>query len=578
VSRRVTVRLLLLATVVAACARDGVPGGVVLIGIDTLRADRLSCYGYPRPTSPRIDAFAAESVLFEQAISQSSWTLPGFASIMTGLVPSRHGAGEGKRCLLAPCGSLEPDVPVLAEGFLRAGYRTASFVSNGYVGPGVGLGRGFEVADVEKRGETAVGKAIAWLTERRAEPFFLFVHVIEPHGPYAPPEEDRRLFVDPGYAGPVVAEKLGFADPAWSDADRSHVMDLYDADVHFTDRIVGRLFDALADLGLDDRTLVVLTSDHGEELFERGQLGHGQSVYDELLRVPLIVRFPGRALRGRVARQVRTMDVFPTMLEAMGRPVPPGLDAVSLLALAHGGPGDAALDTAVAEFTYVDPERKAVRQPPAKLIVDDARGTAAFFDLATDPGERSDRVGDHPDRVTAMRRLLPPPMARAAAGFYLLANGGRERKRLRIAMTVPAGTLTGSAIERADAGDVVTIAPGGGGATVELVLTPADVDEVRIEMSPVVLNLRLESATLDDAAIDGRRILLGAAAAAKPGGLALPATIAASAVAVPSPHVPPPSLDGQPVLGVQAVLVGKRPRLQFDETTRRHLEALGYAQ
>jgi arylsulfatase A-like enzyme len=565
---------LALVCLLAACAREE-PHGVLLIGIDTLRADHLGCYGYHRPTSPRIDALAAESVLFEQAISQSPWTLPAFASIMTGVVPSRHGAGEGKRCLSHPCAALGAWPPTLADRFAEAGYRTGSFVSNGFSSAQVGLGRGFQTTELHMTGQPVVTSAAAWLAEQKGAPFFLFVHLIEPHAPYWPGPEDREPFVDPAYDGPVDPALTGRALRDWTEADRRHVVDLYDGDVRHADRLVGELLDALRRLGRYERTLIVLTSDHGEELFERGLIGHGHTLYDELLHVPLTVRFPGGAPRGRIARQVRTMDVFPTVLEGMGMPVPDGLDARSLLGVARGEPGDAALDVALAEFTFAPPERQAVRRPPEKLVLDVERDWPQLFDLTSDPEERDDRARDAPERVAALREALVRPAEEGEVGFYVMLRGGRERRRVHLRLSVPGTRLRTAALRDGEAGDVLTVGEQRD-VTVELVLDPGDADTVWIDTEPVLHALQLDALLVDDQPIAPARIMLGRTPA--PPSFTLPRAVPSFQLAVPSPQVPRPLLDGEVRVAVQAVREEDRPAMAIDASTREQLRALGYAE
>jgi arylsulfatase A-like enzyme len=257
--------MLVLAVVLAGCGApppERVAGAnVVLIGIDTLRADHLGCYGYRRPTSPRLDALARQAVLFETAVTQSPWTLPAFASIFTGLLPSSHRAGEGKQLNVS---RLDPARETLATILHRAGYRTGSFVSNGYVGRDVGMAEGFDEHREAMQAAGAAAQAVGWLEAHGAERFFVFLHIVDPHQPYAPPAEHAAPFLDPAYTGPIGTSFSGFAQPGWDDADRRRVIDLYDGEVHFADSLVGRVVDTLTTLGVLDRTLVVVTSDHGE--------------------------------------------------------------------------------------------------------------------------------------------------------------------------------------------------------------------------------------------------------------------------------------------------------------------------
>jgi len=325
---------LLVALAVAGCDAPAPPrfprANVVLVGIDTLRADHLGCYGYTRPTSPRIDALASESVVFTTAVASAPWTLPSFASILTGLLPSHHRAGEGT---LPYVSALDASHDTLGVVLQRAGYQTASFVSNVWVGKDVGLDRGFDVHAFDPAPSATVERAITWLSARTADPFFLFVHVFDPYAPYTPPPQHARLFTAPEYDGPfrtafpTVWENgvpVMTVDRKWSAADRAQIVSLYDGEIHYADSLVGRLLDKLRALGMIERTIVIIVSDHGEEFFDHGRLGHSHTLYDELLLVPLVIRFPSASHHGRITRQVRSMDIFPTVLDAVGLPVPPG--------------------------------------------------------------------------------------------------------------------------------------------------------------------------------------------------------------------------------------------------------------
>lgn len=463
--------IVLLVALLAACRRDDFRGAnVVVIGIDTLRADHVGVYGYARPTTPRIDAFAGEAVRFETAISQSSWTVPGFASMFTGLVPSAHGAGEG-RC---------PDViklgtapETLASALHAAGYRTAAFVSNVWVSAEVGLARGFDEHTRLGLSEEAVDRATEWLRAPPREPFHLFVHVVDPHQPYAPDPEDARPFVDPDYRGSIGTSFSGTARAEWNAADRRRIVDLYDGEVRFADRMVGRLLDTLDQTGLAAHTIVVVISDHGEELFDHGAIGHGHTLYDELLRVPFLIRFPGGWAHGVRREPVRTMDLFPTLLDALERPIPAGLNGASLMPLLRGGvaPGT---DVALSEYPCFAPDvgLQSLRTPRAKLLFSPTSGHAELFDLADDPHEHTDVALLRPAVMSDLRARLAATASAARSGFHLILRGGARGGVVRARLKA-LSLFTDVALLQGERGDRVRVLHDGRILDLEVRLAPA---------------------------------------------------------------------------------------------------------
>jgi arylsulfatase A-like enzyme len=422
------VKGLVLAVILAGCGRDDFRGAnVVVVGIDTLRADHVGAYGYPRPTTPRIDAFSRDAIRFETAVSQSPWTLPAFASMFTGRVPSAHGAGEGACPSVTTLGDAHES---LATVLRKAGYETASFVSNAWVGTDVGMARGFDRHRQCLTSGDVLNRTEEWLAEPRRPPFFLFVHIVDPHQPWMPTPEDAALFVDPAYEGAIGTQFWGAPKPEWTAADRRRIVDLYDAEVRWADGLTGRLLDALEERGFAANTIVVVTSDHGEELFERGTLGHGHTLYDEVLLVPFLIRFPGGRSRGPIATPVRTMDLFPTVLEALGQPVPAGLDGVSLMPLIRGG--DPAPRSAVSEYVCfaADPTVQSLRTPREKLVVHPVTGQTELFDLVADPRETTDVAPRQQVTVAALRAQLADAVP-VPPGFHLLVQGGNKDGVLR---------------------------------------------------------------------------------------------------------------------------------------------------
>jgi len=408
--------LLCLAALATACGRTPRGPNLILISIDTLRADRLGCYGYPRPTSPFLDREAQHGVLFEDATATSSWTYPSHASLFTGLYPSRNGATELKQ-------RLRPEVPSLAEWLGARGWQADGVVSSTLF-LGYGLERGFaELEHVEPGGpepSAVTDRAMEWLRGRdRTRPFFLLVHYLDPHSDYSSLPEHEAPFREP-YTGPATgtSEQLfqhvrGFL--RFDAADARHLSNLYDAGVRQQDAELERLFAFLEEAGLREDTVIVLTSDHGEEFLEHGGVMHGLAQYEESVRVPLVLWGPGVPAGVRVPAPVSLVDVMPTVLELLDQPLPPDLDGISLCPLwAQGG---VAVERALFVEADMDPpgptartmvpgDDLAVRRGRYKLVLDPRTDTARLFDLARDPREQSDVAADHPDLVAALRAEL----------------------------------------------------------------------------------------------------------------------------------------------------------------------------
>lgn len=412
----------LLALVSTTCG--GAPArklNVVLVSIDTLRPDHLGCHGYHRDTSPNLDRLAAEGVRFTQHVSSAPWTLPAHAALFTAVPDSVHGVVDPIAT------SLAEGFTTLAERLKAAGYATGGVFAGPYLHPAFGLGQGFDryVDRGKYLGDTPLDERHAWSMDEAvmrashhgvtnedvyasaremleahagAAPFFLFVHLWDVHFDFTPPPPYDRMF-DPDYDGPVTGKDF-FFDPAIQAAmparDREHLVALYDGEIRWTDEVLGRLIADLARLGVAEDTLVVVTSDHGTELFDHGGKGHRTTLYDEQIRVPLILWAPGRLAPRIVDTQTRSIDVAPTILALVDVAPPEGWLGESLAQLARGAP--LTFDNvAVSELMSVGRELRAVRTPEAKLVMQTATGAAAWWDLARDPRERVPReVGGDP--------------------------------------------------------------------------------------------------------------------------------------------------------------------------------------
>lgn len=409
-----------------AAPGPGAPGGrpnVVVYVIDTLRADHLGCYGYGRPTSPRIDAFARSALVFDDAVAQSSWTLPSTASILTGRTPRRHGA-------LAVGAALRRDVPTLADAFRQAGYQTAGFVTNYLASAEFGLARGFahfrlyREEPARRPGVYLPASALRrrvrrWLARAgAAEPFFLYVHATDPHWPYLPPPRHARRFRPRAMSDAdqrrLVDESRDYffgnahhrERPTSMPPERVAVLrDLYDGEVHAADEAFGGLLDDLAVLGLLENTVVVLTADHGEEFLDHAGLGHGQTLHAEVLRVPLLVRVPHVRGGGRIARPVQHVDIAPTVLALAGAAIPDGIEGQSLL-------DPAPADTLVlSHLDHLGLTFDSVTTSGWKVIRDLGTFTGgpapmAVFDRRRDPRERADVAAAHAELAEDVRQRL----------------------------------------------------------------------------------------------------------------------------------------------------------------------------
>jgi arylsulfatase A-like enzyme len=372
---------------------------VVLVSIDTLRPDHLGCYGYAKPTSPEIDRFRQQAVFFRWAIAQAPSTLASHASMLTSLGLQHHGAS------IAANSALKPGVLTLAELLRRAGFATASFNGGGQLHKSWGLDRGFDVYESATDSSTAevgedtlagqVAKATAWLDRIGDRPFFLFLHTYEVHHPYTPTPE-RLHQMESGYSGDLpdrisirLLEKINSGEHHLGPRDLAHIVATYDAEIASADAAFGDLLQRLRSRGRYDSTLVVLTSDHGEAFGERGRVGwHGDELYDEQVRIPLIIKLPGSRLAGAtVENQVREIDLAPTVLSVLGLPVPPEFSGATI-DLAGG-----AADHPPWAVASIDgrPRTAAVRTGRWKWY--DGR----LYDLEHDPRETRDMAVRRPD-------------------------------------------------------------------------------------------------------------------------------------------------------------------------------------
>jgi hypothetical protein len=411
-----------------------------LVSIDTLRADHVGCYGYPRDTTPNIDAFSRDGVRFRTAIAHASSTTASHASIFTSLLPLHHGAQRARRQ------PISDDVDTMAQIMQGAGYRTVSYNGGGQVAAMWGFDRGFDIYESD-RGAFArkVQKAIRWMDGNAGGKFFMFLHTYEVHAPYTPAARFMAAF-DADYAGNLDDEisthlliEINNGTRTLDQQDARHIVNAYDAEIRSMDEAFGTLVGYLKRRGLLDRTILVFTSDHGEEFGEHGQFGrHSHALYDELLRVPLIVRLPGGKFAGKVVeRQVRGIDILPTVLDLLDLESPDQCDGSSLTPLMRKRRGT--LRAAVSQIdARQEPPMTSIRTESKKLIL----GTRSFVDGAAHRwyASRMELAGPLQDVDLPIESFHAPRRLRISLdGDTLRETVIQPRKRPLSLPAVPAG-------------------------------------------------------------------------------------------------------------------------------------------
>ena len=367
---------------------------VVVLLIDTQRADRLQAFNpQTRVRTPELLAFSQEATLFENAQAPENWTKPSVASVLTSLWPATHQAKTD--AARVPSGAV-----LLSESYKEAGFSTASFIANGFVSTSFGFEQGWDHytnfirENKDTRAETVFQAAGDWIEQHKSERFFVYVQTIDPHVPYDPPAEYLNLYDDREYTGQVLPrntadllEKAKRTPPAitFDASDIRRLAGLYDGEVSYHDHWFGQFVARLKALGLYDDTLFVVTADHGEEINDHGSFGHGHTVYQELLHVPLMFRLPGRVPAGqRVSQTVTTVDIGPTVFEGTGIPLEATAEGHSLQPYFHG---QVPAMPAVAFSDMLD-DKRVIRAGRWKLVL---RGVnPSLFDLDTDPTEMHD--------------------------------------------------------------------------------------------------------------------------------------------------------------------------------------------
>jgi arylsulfatase len=431
----------------SATARGaGTQLSVLLITIDTLRADHLGAYGYRRPTSPHMDRLASQGVTFDQAYSYWPKTRGSFVALLTGRRDSQTGYGKTHQVLL-------DFNPTLASVLQEAGYRTAAVVDNANLSAENGYGKGFQgyrqtwlepalASEMDRtRAITAAGVEFLKGAAGAPAPFFLWLHYVNPHAPYAPPPPFDTAFMDEeargGPALPVVPDFHGGIPRRWAVAGQrrlGYYVAQYDGEIAAVDAEVGQVLQALEAAGLGGRTVVALTSDHGESLGEHDYyFDHGEDLFDPSLRVPLLLRIPGGAPGLRVSALASTLDLVPTLLDAVKVSYPPDLAGASLLGQARGGgPGARTVLHARNDRNLAaawDERFKVVATP-----TDAGPWRWSLYDRTRDPGETRD--------VMAARREEARVWRREMELFLERADREAERSRVLAGGAPPASPLS----------------------------------------------------------------------------------------------------------------------------------------
>ncbi|MEK7795048.1 MAG: sulfatase [Candidatus Hydrogenedentota bacterium] len=419
----------------------------LLISLDTMSARHMGLYGYSRATTPRLESLAPRFFVFDNAFAPASWTLPSHTSIFTGLAAAVHGAGVNRRGY-----KVKPEWTTLAEVMRRNGYLTTAFTEGVAVRGDLGFHQGFEqYSNGTNRPlpqgliTTTFGLAENWLEAHADLPFFAFVHTYEAHWPYIPPDDFRAKFTD----APYVPSPTPFQEERLTPLDKQRFIDHYDAEIAYTDSVVGSFLERIADKGLLDNTVVILFSDHGEELWEHGAYGHlnNNQIYDEVLHVPLMIRLPGPdATGGRVQQVVCTTDIFNTVLDLAKLNVDGVRDSQSLVPLMRSDGGEYGREFVVSQLVMHDKEaargqpqppdwttrsvrtldekyirsnrdhvRAAANAGPEQAQLSQQQFDEELYDLKTDYGEKTNLGAERPERAEHFRSILAAFLAAMGA-------------------------------------------------------------------------------------------------------------------------------------------------------------------
>ena len=390
---------------------------LLFITIDCLRADHVGAYGYPHPTTPNLDALSAKGLRFANAYANAPMTLPSIPQIFTSqLFPSR-------------------DEPLLTAPFSNAGIPSAAFVNNAWIPLWLSQGAHAEppgtfdqIISGSLDARAITDRALAWLGDNDQNRFALYLHFLDAHTPYRPPARWREIFVDPKYRGPVgdtFHDDKGAAAGKYNAKDQKKIIALYDAGIRYVDAQIQRILEKLKSDHAFDNTLIVISADHGEELWDHGSFFHGQSLYEELLHIPLIVKLPDSVDAGRVVeRTVQGIDLAPSILDWMNLPSPDQFQGEKLGNTLDKEPSDFIATATQAQF----PTRYAIRRGQTKLVESLDQAEVQGFQLDTDPGEANAESPQDPSAAHLMAELRAARRILRERGFQaeVVAAGGAE--------------------------------------------------------------------------------------------------------------------------------------------------------
>jgi arylsulfatase A-like enzyme len=548
---------------------------VIVYLVDTLRADHTSPYGYSRDTTPRLAAFAKDAVVFDTAVAQASWTKPSVASMMTSLLPGKHRAVQLRD-------ALDLGHVTMAEMLAAKGYSTGAAIANSVIySEGVHFDQGFDAftglhgagdrpSKIVEAGPV-VDAGLAWLDARAGLPTFLYVHTMDPHVPYTPPPPfDRKYepFATPDH--PAVDPRTDYKEPL----DRDRMIARYDGEIAYGDQEFGRFIDGLKQRGLYDRALIVFMGDHGEEFQDHGKWLHGRSVFDELIHIPLIVKFPGSRHGGtRVKQQVQEVDILPTILDELGLPVPkpPDIAGRPLQVVLQGGAPE---PPAVSEISHRGFVAHGMRTSRDKYIRRfSPEEDELYFDLTRDPKEQVNRIDANMERARQLRGGVEAVMAPNPYRHTLKVLGsGVYELRLRTG-----GWLEGVEAVGLGAGERYDLEANGRRLVLALRPRPGSPREVAFGVRPMGAPVFLEG-TRDGHPLEASEVFIAQDADHPP---AVPFQLPEIEPTGDKDEAPntnmlaPPKIE-RPGLQVWLHLIPGRKVMELDKEARERLKALGY--
>jgi arylsulfatase A-like enzyme len=525
------VRLLMLAAglcmmVPVGCSREPAPEvtpeqsagstypNIVIYLVDTLRPDHLGLNGYERNTSPRLDAFARDSVVFDAAFSVSGWTKPAVASVLSGVNPPRHGA-------VTRTDALPGGVTVLGEFLSPLGYHTAAVVTNPNIIPYWGFDQGFDefYSLLEETGrhradsDTVNEYTFRYLAATTYRPFFLYLHTLDPHSPYSPPAPYNAMFTD----DPPEEARPSMVTPELPVEDFEKIVALYDGEIAFNDEQFGLLLDHLKKQGLYDDAMIVFVSDHGEEFLDHGRGGHGHTLYQELVHVPLLIKFPGNRHAGtRVRTRVSVIDIVPTVLAWLKQEVPTELEGRSVVPLverehetSNHRPLYFDLDLVRANGGALNISQGILSGPYKYIEVSSPESYRLLFDLESDPDEQRNLLLEHTEVAERLRQQVDTYAADAVAGLHFRVANRFDADRVVSGVLRTDGRFVGLRSVQCEAEDEILTDGSGKKITYRLQLTNqpnpvgakpswlVDEDEISFRLEPEDATFYVEPIVVD---------------------------------------------------------------------------------